>query len=747
MGSAGDDPFQGLMAAMTSSASTPPELESLIGAFSAGEYRRVLAAGGDVLKRHPGHGELLKLLGCASYACEEYREAVNFLLEAAARLPGDAQIFSNLGNALIKIGEITAALEAHQVAIGLQPGSSESRANLAHAYLSQGERLRALEQFWLSFDLDPGNRELAALCRELVAETGDRQLLMDFCRLNLERLPDDGIAMAVLGGMLLLDGHTDAALDQLKGAVVCAPDSALAWSNLSVALQAKNLLAEAVEAGYRAVALSQEWAAPHNNLGLALKDLGRLSESEAVLRQALEIDPAYAEAWNNLGLVLQNRTCISEAESCFRKALQLNGGYFRAHSNLVFLLNYSSGYRLEERLEEARRFGRALSGMARRFSAWKCDPAPKSLRVGFVSGDLRNHPVGYFLESFLGKLGEQGVEPIAYPTNLQSDELTDRLRPSFAAWRPLAGLGDEEAAALIHGDGVHILVDLSGHTDYNRLPVFSCKPAPVQVSWLGYFATTGLAEMDYVLADPVGVPEEGRGEFIESVRYLPDTRLCFAAPQEQLTVSALPALRNGTVTLGSFQTLAKINEDVQRLWAAVLRGLPGARLRLQCSQLVDPAVRGRLLEQFRRLDIAPERIEMHGPMPRADYLAAHAEVDFLLDTFPYPGGTTTCEALWMGVPTLTLAGDSMLSRQGASLMAAAGLPGWVAANREDYVARGVGFGRDLAALAALRRELRSRVATSALFDGSVFARNLGVVLWNIWDEYARFSGSVKTAAD
>lgn len=723
------------------------DLGPLVSDFAAGRHEQVLVAGKEALKRFPEDGELLKLLGCASYARESYPEAVHFFLEAAARLPGDAQTFSNLGNALVKTGNVAAALEAHQAALSLQPRSPEYRANLGHAYLSQGEQLRALEQFWLAFDQDQGNRDLAAVCRELVAETGDRQLLLTFCRLNVERLPDDGTALAILGGVVLLEGNVEEAISLLRRAVVCEPGSALAWSNLSVALQGKNLLEEAVEAGYRAVELSEHWAAPYNNLGLALKDQGKLSESEAILRQAVRIEPAYPEAWSNLGLTVQSLGHIAEAESCFRKSLQLNDQYFRAHSNLLFLLNYSSEYSQERRLGEARAFGRALAKTAERFSAWNCESDPVRLRVGFVSGDLRNHPVGYFLESFLGSLNSLGIELIAYPTNLQFDELTARLQPSFAAWHPLAGLSDEEAARLIHGDGVHILMDLSGHTDYNRLPVFAWRPAPVQVSWLGYFATTGLVEMDYILADSMGVPKEARDQFIETVKYLPETRLCFAPPKTELSVSSLPALSSGIVTLGSFQNLSKITQEVLGVWAQVFHGVPEARLRLQCSQLADPVVRERLLGQLRQLGVDSERVALHGPMSRSDYLAAYAEVDFLIDTFPYPGGTTTCEALWMGVPTLTLAGDSMLARQGASLMGAAGLSDWIATDPVSFVEKAIAFSADPASLAELRASLRSKVARSPLFDGKRFAENFEVVLRGIWNEYAQIHTSTTRAID
>jgi protein O-GlcNAc transferase len=304
----------------------------------------------------------------------------------------------------------------------------------------------------------------------------------------------------------------------------------------------------------------------------------------------------------------------------------------------------------------------------------------------------------------------------------------------------LTGLSDEAAARLIHADGVHVLIDMSGHTGYNRLPVFAWKPAPVQVSWLGYFATTGVAEIDYLLADQVGVPEARQAQFTESLWYLPDTRLCFTAPAADLAVAPLPALANGRITFGCFQNLTKVNEGVLELWGKVMAALPDATLRLQCKQFSEPALVAQLQQRLQRHGIDPARVATHGSAQRAAYLAAHAEVDMILDTFPYPGGTTTCEALWMGVPTLTLAGDSLLARQGASLLSAAGLAQWVANSQEEYVAKAVAFASDLPELAALRAGLREQVLASPLFDAPRFARHFEEALWGMWQHHRAGQG-------
>ena len=343
--------------------------------------------------------------------------------------------------------------------------------------------------------------------------------------------------------------------------------------------------------------------------------------------------------------------------------------------------------------------------------------------------------MGYFLESLLANLDPARVELIAYQTDLTVDALTERIKRYFTAWKSLYNLNDADAARLIHADRVHVLLDLSGHTGHNRLPVFAWEPAPVQATWLGYFATTGVGEMDYLLADEVGVPDALREQFTESIWYLPDSRLCFTAPLISLPVSPLPAFANGTITFGCFQNLAKVRDGVLEAWGKIFAALPNARMRMQCNQLGEPAHVEELLQRLQRYGISPARVLTHGSAHRDKYLAAREEVDIILDTFPYPGGTTTCEALWMGVPTVTLAGDSLLARQGASRLTAAGSEEWVATSKEEYIAKAIALANDQSKLAALRAGLRQQVLASPLFDAPRFARNFEEALWGMWQSY------------
>lgn len=601
-------------------------------------------------------------------------------------------------------------------------------------------------------------------------ELGRHGEALDDLRRSLRCSPDDPQVRTYLAHVLKRLGRLADAEAAYRQALSLQPDLAEAQEHLGETLLRLQRTAEAEACYRRVIALRPDAADAQNGLGVVLKNQGRLSEAESAYREALALNPRHADALANLGVVLKRRDRLADAATCFerslalkpqaagalsnlgivrmeqgrmaeaeahlRRALALDPGLADVRSNLLFVLNHLGEHSPAETLAEARDYGHRVAAAAPcRYRKWLAAPSPVRLRVGMVSGDLREHPVGHFLEALLAPLAAGNIELIAYPTHHRQDALSARLRPLFAAWTPLTGLNDLEAAQRIHGDGVHVLLDLAGHTAHNRLPLFACKPAPVQASWLGYFASTGVAEMDWLIADDIGAPPGHDAHFSERLWRLPNTRLCFTPPQRAPEVAPLPALSRGHVTFGCFQSLAKVNDAVLAAWAEILAALPDARLRLQCKQLGDATVVRDLRARLQAQGIASGRVDLHRQVPREAYLAAHAEVDLLLDTFPYPGGTTTCEALWMGVPTVTLAGARLLSRQGASLLHAAGLPGWVARDRSDYVARAVASARDLDGLARLRSGLRGQVSRSPLFDAPGFARDLGAALWGMWSAF------------
>jgi predicted O-linked N-acetylglucosamine transferase (SPINDLY family) len=309
------------------------------------------------------------------------------------------------------------------------------------------------------------------------------------------------------------------------------------------------------------------------------------------------------------------------------------------------------------------------------------------------------------------------------------------------------GLSDEALAKQIHSDRIDILIDLAGHTAHNRLPVFAWKPAPVQVSWLGYFATTGVAAIDYLIADPWTLPPSEEVYFTEKIWRLPETRLCFTVPDVQVAVSPLPAIENDYITFGCFNNLAKMNDAVVSLWARILHALPTSRLFLKSIQIAEASLREEIYARFSAHGIDADRLILEAYGPRADYLAAYQRVDIALDPFPFPGGTTTVESLWMGVPVLTLAGERFLSRQGVGLMMNAGLPNWVATDPDDYLARAMAHASDLKSLATLRAGLRQQVLASPIFDAPRFAQHFAAALRGMWAKWCEQKSGVPVQSE
>ncbi|MFM2112622.1 MAG: hypothetical protein RLZZ271_1282, partial [Pseudomonadota bacterium] len=410
---------------------------------------------------------------------------------------------------------------------------------------------------------------------------------------------------------------------------------------------------------------------------------------------------------------------------------------------LLFSLAYSQTLPQDVLRHEAEIYGGLVRSRLRQHASWFGGAdADRSLRLGFVSGDLREHPVGYFLESVLDSLAQlppRQFELHAYSTMPVSkcDEVTSRLRKHFDHWHDVSATSDGDVVTMIHDhDKIDILIDLSGHTSYSRLAVFAARPSPVQVSWLGYFATTGLKEVDWFIADPVTMPAEFESHFTEKIWRLPDTRLCFSPPLNSPDVADLPALVHAeSVTFGCFNHLAKMSDEVVALWARVLKAVNQSKLLLKSSPLEEEKVRHAVIARFAAHGVDASRILMEGLSSRFDYLATYSRIDIALDPFPYPGGTTSVEALWMGVPVLTLVGNSFLSRQGAGLLVNAGLPDWVAKDQDEYVRIAVEKSANLQALAGLRRDLRAQVASSPLMDAPLFVQHFSSALREMWQQW------------
>ena len=666
-------------------------------------------------------------------------EAAKCYRQVISREPNLAHAHNNYGNVLKDQADYAAAAESFGRALDLAPQYAEAHNNLGIALRLQGQLQQAEGCYRRALELKPDFAEahynLAISLNELRRYTEAEQSYRDALRVR----PEYPAALNNLGNLLESQRHFVEAEVLLRQAIALQPDYAEAHSNLGNTFRSQKRLADAHAAYSNALQLNPNLHEAWYNLGIVLAETNKLADAETAYRRALAIRDSYPEAHKNLGNTLKEQGYFAAAESSYRRALALRPDYIDAQSNLVFDMNYTATHAIDDCLDEARCFGRMVHEVLARekheqFTQWTCDPAPSRIRLGFVSGDFHGHPVGFFLEALLNELRLENVELYAYAAHTEEDDLTRRIRPHFSAWRSIVGLNDGAAAALIHADGIHVLMDLSGHTARNRLPLFALRPAPVQCSWLGYFATTGIAEMDYLLGDPHVTPEAEKEQFTEAVWPLPETYLCFTRPDVQIDVAALPAIANQYITFGSFNNLAKMTDAVVALWSKVLMAIPHSRLLLKTKQLAETAICDRTMKRFEACGVSADRLCLEGPATRAELLASYNRLDVALDPFPYPGGTTSAEGLWMGVPVLTRKGARFLSHVGETIAHNAGLADWIATSDDDYVAKAIAHTSNLDELAALRHRLRPQVLASPLFDASRFARNFATAMWAMWDK-------------
>jgi protein O-GlcNAc transferase len=606
--------------------------------------------------------------------------------------------------------------------------------------LADGNLQDAAACYERAIEADPRNADAYVNLGFTMRELGQDEVARGYLERALKIDPGQADAHYLLGQLAGKRKDGTAAIHHYEAAISAKPDFVIVYPELFRLHYFADRLKDAKRVVEKGIAIDPE--SPDLNFYLGNIRLIDKEPDQAIAcyKKVLSFWPESAVTYSNLGKAYLAQGRVDEGVASYREALSLDDDVIslNARSSLLFIHGYRFEGVLSDYLTEARRYGSMLQARIRPFDSWSGGSLPNvPLRVGMVSGDFLKHPVGFFLESILDNIDSGKLELVAYPTVAKVDELTTRIKPFFKSWHSMAGLDDAAAANLIHADGIQVLIDLSGHTADNRLPVFAWKPAPVQVSWLGYFASTGVPGMDYLLADRLSVPETEQKYFTESIWYLPDTRLCFTPPCEsnQIAVSSLPALRNGYPTFGCFQNASKINDEVLAVWGRIFHLQPEARLRVQNKQLIEESAKKSLVERLLQAGIPLANVTIKGPANREEYLAAYAEVDVILDTFPYPGGTTTCEALWMGVPTLTLAGTTMLARQGASMVTCAGLNDWIACNEDEYVAKAVAFSGRTGKLAELRAGLRDRVAKSPLFDAPRFARNLEDALLGMWRKY------------
>ena len=657
-------------------------------------YRRILAA-------NPDHADANHLLGVIAHQRGDHRGGIALIEKALTRKPGAAVFHRNLGTALLASGEAARAAAAHREALRLQPDFPEAHHSLAEA-------LRVLEK--------PQEAE-AHYRRALALRPG-----FAFARNGL------GLALAAQGRYAEAEAAYRAALAE-------SPDFAQALVNLAQALERQSRPKEAEAEYRRALALEPTSLAALVNWGNLCKDDGRTGEAMALYRRALEHHPQAPPALNNLANLLKDQGMVEETLGLFRRAIAIEPQFGHAHSNLLLTLHYLPGPTPEEIFAAHRAWGRRFPPVSGAHANGR-EPE-RRLRVGYVSPDFRRHPVASFIEPVLAAHDRSRVEVFSYAVHLKPDAVTARLKTLADHWREIGALDAEAAAQAIRADGIDVLVDLAGHTANNRLAVFARRPAPVQATYLGYPGTTGLPAMDWRITDAIADPP-GEAERLHTERLmrLPGPFQCFRMPPEAPPVGPVPMDSAGHATFASFNMLAKVHPALVARWAEILRAVEGSRLILKAAPFRDAGTRAHYHALFAAHGIAAERVNLLGYIPSAAaHFALYNKIDVALDTDPYNGATTSCEALWMGVPVVTLAGRNHAGRVGTAILTHLGLEELIAASPADYIARTVALARDPARLAHLRGTLRARMTASPLTDPQRIAAALEDAyrtMWRAW---------------
>jgi predicted O-linked N-acetylglucosamine transferase (SPINDLY family) len=687
-------------AAVTARDGTASTLQRADQCYTTGDLPTAARLYRDVLEREPSNHKAVFMLGMIEHQRNAHA-AARELFERAVALNATAPYsWHYLGRTLQALGDHAAALVHFKRARQLDP-------NLLEAWLCEGRLFRAV-----------GALAQAESTYAAAAELHPRAAL----------------PVEHLGELELSRGRLEQAAEYFQRAAELDPQLIAPVVNLGVVHQRSGRLEQSGACYERAIQLDPSSVVAHANLGWIENKRGFLAAAEQHLRRAVSLDPNYAAAWIDLASVLHELGEVSEAIGCYRQALA-RAPNAANHSSLIALMLYDVESSPRAVLDEARRWAELYAPESAKEPLDR--PALASalrLRIGYVSPDFRQHSVAHFSEPLITAHDPSRFEVFCYSNSQARDDVAARIE-ARAQLRVIRDRTDAEVAAQIRADGIHILVDLAGHTADNRLALFGRRPAPIQATYVGYPGTTGVSAIDYRFTDALADPEPSAdAEYSEQLVRLPGAFCCFRPPDRAPRVNALPALESGYITFGSLNNYTKLSASVFETWSRILGRIPDARLVLQSRPFADPAIRERVWSRFAVLGVSRERVDLHGAMPVESHLALYNQIDIGLDTFPWNGHTTTLLALHMGVPVVALTGDRFGGRMGLSVLTNAGLTDWIATDRDHYVELAVDRARDRTGLCQLRQQLRAQLANSPLCDAAAFAQGMEAAYEALWRE-------------
>ncbi|MBA4137968.1 MAG: hypothetical protein C0518_11680 [Opitutus sp.] len=621
----------------------------------------------------------------------------------------------------------------------MSPAQLQSLLQQGIAHHRAGRLAEALAVYTRARSVAPRSFDAVHLAGVVALQQGRAAQAIDLLTRAVQLSPRAHVCLMRLGLAFMADGRPRDAEPHFRAALEVQPDFVEGWDNLAYCLKAQDRLRDAIVCHQRATTLNPRSAISWYNFGLTLSLYGRVGEALQCHDRALAADPTYAKAHFGRAQALQQGHRIDEAIEAYGLYLQQEPRHFEAHSYRLFALNYLEDLSREQLFAEHVAFGRVVGNGER--PEFPQEPASeRRLRLAILSPDLRAHSCAYFLEPLLRHLDPQQFEVFLYHDHFRQDPVSRRLQSLAAVWRNFVGQPNAAVEKIIRTDEPDILIDLAGHTGMtSRLPLFAGHLAPVQITYLGYPNTTGVPAIGYRFTDAIADPEGEADRFATEklVRFAP-TAWTYQPPERTPEPGEPPCLAadGAPFTFGCFNNLAKVNDRTLQLWAELLAVVPEARLLLKGRGLSDPAVRARYLRRFAACGLPAERVELlDRTAETADHLALYQRIDVALDTFPYHGTTTTCEALWMGVPVVTLLGDRHLSRVSASLLTALDRTEWIAPTRADYVRIAAGLAAQRDGLRATRAGLRDEMRRSALMDYSAQAARFGAALRRCWQSW------------
>lgn len=707
--------------------------ENAIRLHGAGQIGQAVELYDQALSIAPGHPDALHLKGVACSQTGQLETGIELIEQALASNRDHIDYNNNLALLLIQAGRLKDAEATLRHVIALAPTHSPAFSSLADVLERTNQLQEATSVLRQATGFDPENAALWGNLGRLLEAIGEREDALAAFQKSVALAPQSPEGRNNFANVLKETGMFERAEEEYKRAIGLNPNYANAHQNLGSLLIEMHRIPEGIQSLRKAISLQPDLAQAHVNLAAGLNSLDRLVEGAAQAQRAIEIDPTLPDAHNNLGVALRALGDYKGAEAAYRRVIELDSSHARGQSNLIYALDFNTAYDVADHQTARREWyethGRPLSSDIRPHTN---DRSPqRRLRVGYVSADFRHHSATNGFGPMLLEYDRSKFDVICYASNIEQDDVTKRFRSSATEWRDCARLSDTTLSDLIREDGIDILVDLSGHSAGNRLLVFARKPAPVQVTAWGFGTGTGLETIDYFLTDEIVAPSAEHELYAEEIEFLP-SHLPYMPPTPCPDVSPAPCLTNGFVTFGSFNRLEKMNDAALAAWSDILGGAPETRLVIK-SQALD---REPVLETFKArltaVGIDPQRVDLLGGDPQPEHLAKHALVDLMLDPFPHGGGVSSSDSLWMGVPLITLLGNTVPGRLGASADHALGLDDFITNGVEDYVQTAIRLASQSDYIAGVRSSLRERIQACPVGDTKQYVVAVEEIYRNIW---------------